>query len=122
MATRFPAPPKNLDDEGRILWRAIVRTGPLRPDQLELLRHICATIDLIERLESEQRGAPLTVKGSMGQVVSSPLVTEVRQHRALVGQLLGRLRLVSEDTSTVEARSSREAALILARARWSKAG
>lgn len=122
MAARFPQPPKNLDEDGRILWRAIVRTGPLRPDQLEMLRHACATIDLIERLEDEQRGAPLTVKGSQGQIVSSPLVTEIRQHRSLLGQLLGRLRLQSEDTSLTEAKSSREAAISLARARWSKTG
>lgn len=65
----------------------------LRPDEVRLLADGCREADIIERLEAELADAPLMVKGSMGQLVASPLVSEVRQHRAVLAGLLKSLKL-----------------------------
>jgi hypothetical protein len=40
-------------------------------------------------------------KGSMGQQVINPLISELRQHRATLASLLGRLNLPDEATDSV---------------------
>lgn len=47
----------------------------------------------MEPLEAELSDAPLMVKGSMGQLVASPLVSEIRQHRMVLASLLKSLKL-----------------------------
>jgi len=47
-------------------------------------------MDLMTHLE----GAPRVVKGSQGQDVAHPLISEIRLHRAALGALLGRVSVV----------------------------
>lgn len=91
----IPAP-KGLKTAGRKLWKATVESFELRQDEQEVLRAVCAEADLIARMEEELAGAPLTVKGSMGQLVPHPLVTELRQHRATMATLLRGMKLPDE--------------------------
>lgn len=113
--------PTGLGAKARALWRAITTAYTLRPDELSILEDICREVDLIERLETELREGPLTVRGSMGQQVASPLVQEIRQHRAVKARLLGGLALPDEDKGNSEAARS-QAGRELVTLRWGRRG
>ncbi len=85
--------PSNLGTAGKRLWRAITAEYELAAHELAILESACREADLIARLEAAAKDAPLTVKGSMGQTVASPYVTELRQHRTTQANLLKSLRL-----------------------------
>jgi len=98
MTVRQPKPPKGLDVEGRSLWRAIVADAAdqglaLDARELSWLRHAGKLADRIGELEGALDGADMIVPGHAKQPVANPLLTEVRQHQALLAQMLGRLRL-----------------------------
>lgn len=112
--------PANLGDEARKLWIGITKQFELRPDELRILEDACRAIDVVERLEEEFEGSDTMVKGSMGQLVASPLLTELRQYRALIAQLLKKLNLPDEDGRQAESTSS--AARKAANARWQRRG
>lgn len=107
------AAPRGLKTAGRKLWKATVEMYELRQDELEVLRAVCAEADLISRMEEELDGADLTVKGSMGQLVPHPLVTELRQHRATMAALLRGMKL-PDDAGDAVSNQQREAA----QSRW----
>lgn len=111
----IPAP-KGLKSAGRKVWKATVEAYELRQDELEVLRAVCAEADLIARMEDELAEAPLTVKGSMGQLVPHPLVTELRQHRATMAALLRGMKLPDEGGEGAS-NQQREAA----NSRWAQA-
>ncbi|MGI8753583.1 MAG: hypothetical protein ACR2MN_14975 [Acidimicrobiales bacterium] len=98
----------------------MLRTGPLRGDRLRLLEDACREADLIDELVAELKGAPKIVLGSQRQQVANPLISEVRQHRAVLSGLLRALDLPESDLAAGEAQQAREAATALARARWSR--
>lgn len=83
MSARMPA---NLSPEGKRLWKSILDVhGPsLGPDAMRILVDACREADVIGRIEDQLRTSDLMVRGSQGQLVASPLVSEVRQHRALI--------------------------------------
>jgi len=117
----MPTPPKGLAKGGRDLWKAVVKTATLRPDHLRILQDACFECDLIDDLQASLKGAPQTVRGSQGQEVAHPLITELRQHRSTLSTLLRALRLADSDTSAVDAsRAATESAIGLARARWDR--
>lgn len=101
------------------LWRAITAKYELRADELRVLEDACRESDLIDALAEEAAGAATVVKGSQGQPVINPLISEVRQHRSTLAALLRQLKLPDE-ADTSEARST--AARSAANARWSKRG
>lgn len=112
-------PPAGLGSKARAVWTDLTETYEFRADELRVLEDSCREIDLIERLDEELKTADLVVKGSMGQPVSSPLVTEIRQHRATLARLFAALKIPAE-TDTPAARSS--AARKAANARWGARG
>jgi hypothetical protein len=115
--------PTGLGPKSRKLWRAITGDYDLRVDELRVLEDACREIDLIDRLETELRDSPLMVKGSMGQKVASPLVQELRQHRAVLARLLAQLKLpddTSEQAGQTPESSRSTAARTAATARWSR--
>lgn len=85
--------PADLQKPGRALWRRITSEFDLSadPDKAELLFQACRTADQIAELDEAAAEAPLTVRGSMGQPVISPLIAEARVQRSLLGQLLARM-------------------------------
>ena len=113
-----PPPPESLGEAGARFWREIVAVYTLRPDETRLLLDACGEVDLVDRLAAALRDAPLTVRGSQGQEVASPLVTELRQHRAGLASLLRALRLDDADSDGLTAADKSAAARAAARARW----
>lgn len=109
--------PEYLGTKATVLWRDITKKFTLRSDELRILEDACREIDLVERLEDELRDSPLQVRGSQGQMVSSPLVSELRQHRVVVKALLGSLKL--PDESGEQSGDASSPARRAASARWS---
>lgn len=94
------AAPKGLGSIGKKLWRETTSKYVMRQDELEVLKAACSEADLIDRMEDALKDAPLTVEGSQGQLVAHPLVQELRQHRATMAGLLGRLKLPDEESES----------------------
>lgn len=107
--------PEYLGTKATVVWRDITGKFTLRSDELRILEDACREIDLVERLEEELRDSPLMVRGSQGQLVSSPLVSELRQHRVVVKALLGSLKLPDESGQSGDVSSPARSA---ANARW----
>lgn len=119
--TRRPAVPAGSGDKAKKLWHSVVQTFELSGAELRILEDACREVDLIERLEKELKSAELVVSGSMGQPVASPLVQEIRQHRATFARLIAALKLPEEPAG--EGGGSRSSsARSAAEARWGKRG
>lgn len=113
--------PKGLAAGGRALWRDVTKHHALRPDSLRILSDACFECDLIDDLQSALKDAPTTTRGSMGQEVIHPLISELRAHRATLATLLRGLSLADTDVSAVDAaRAATVSAIGLARARWDR--
>lgn len=105
MNTTTPHKPDDFGARAAELWDRITADYELRVDEVELLVEACREVDVIERLEAELRDAPLSVKGGRGQVISHPLLGEVRQHRAVLKSLLGGLKLTDQADGERRART-----------------
>lgn len=111
--------PSNMGPKSKAFWTAITSEYELRADELRILEDACREIDLIEKMEKEMRTQPLTVQGSMGQIVAHPLTQELRQHRAIFKTLIAALKFEDGDS---DAGSRSASAAELARARWGGRG
>ncbi len=114
--SKVPAP-EGLEKAGAKLFTDIANKWSLRPDELRVLEDACAEADLVDDLKAAMAGQDRLVKGSQGQLVINPLISEQRQHRTAMASLLKQLRLPDE-ADTAEARSTQ--ARSAANARWSK--
>ena len=114
-----PKAPAKLGPAGRALWSSIAPVFELRPDELRILVDACREADLIERLHDELATADLTTRGSMGQEVASPFVSEIRQHRTVLAGLLGKLKIPDSPAGAARKKAqTSESARSAARARW----
>jgi hypothetical protein len=114
-----PKKPRGLKEAGTDLWDSVSSKYRLRPDEWRILIDAAREADLVARLEDELVDAPLMVKGSQGQLVASPLVSEVRQHRAVLAQLLGKLKLPDSPQESARKKAEvSEKARMAARVRW----
>jgi hypothetical protein len=100
-----PKPPKGLGERGLELWHRIVagyEGFDEAPEKLILLEEAARTADLVARLQAAvDADDDLTTKGSMGQRVASPHLTELRQYRTQLASLLNRLVAgAGEDSDT----------------------
>lgn len=88
-----PRMPKGFGSAGQKLWKTVLDSFELddEPHKLEILAHACRVSDTIAELDRATANEPLTVRGSAGQMVIHPLISEVRFQRALLAQLLARL-------------------------------
>jgi len=110
--------PADLADSGARMWREISTRWALRPDELRILEDACREADLIDDLATAARGADKLVRGSQGQLVINPLISELRQHRATLASLTAKLALPDENGAEARSTAARKAAA----ARWSKTG
>lgn len=111
--------PTDLGDAGRRLWDQISGTYKLRADELRVLEDAAHEADLIATLNGGLVDAPLLVRGSQGQEVINPLISELRQHRATLASLLRQLKLPDE-AAPQQSRSSQAREAV--NARWSRRG
>jgi hypothetical protein len=95
--------PAGLAKAGKALWKSMHDEFDFteEPHKLQLLTQTCRVADIVAELDEAADEAPLTVKGSMGQVVISPFIAEARAQRGLLAQLIGRLGL--PDTDEIQA-------------------
>jgi hypothetical protein len=121
MMAAKPKMPARFGSEGKLLWTSITRLHELGPDAVRVLTDACREADIVQRLEDELRDSDLMVRGSQGQLVASPLVSEVRQHRAVLSGLLKAMKLpmTTSDAQRADELVS-EQARAAARARWDK--
>ncbi len=100
-----PRKPAGLKAAGTRLWDAVNAEFDLEaePHKVELLTQACRTTDVIARLQRVvDTTEDLRVRGSQGQPVSIPELAELRQYRALLAQLMGRLGLPDTDEAIAE--------------------
>lgn len=117
MATEAP---EGLADGGERLWSEITGVYELRPDELSTLEDVCRLTDMTDALEQAwaDDGRPLTTKGSMGQLVTHPLISEIRTHRMARNVLWRQLKLPDVGgAGAVEPNQHRSAA----QSRWTAA-
>lgn len=114
--------PAGLREAGRELWDSIAEHDPpyeLRPDEVRILIDACREADVVAQLEEAQEDAPLMVRGSMGQEVISPYISELRQHRTVLAGLLKALKLPDTPAGASRKReTTSDQARAAARARW----
>jgi hypothetical protein len=108
--------PADLGERGSALWDSVTSGYGLRPDELSILADACHEADVIELLKAEFESRELITTGSMGQDVAAPHVSEIRQHRTTLANLLGKLRL--PDESGAGTSTSSEAGRALVNQRW----
>lgn len=106
--------PEGLNRRGAALWDSITGKYELRADEITVLEDACFEADLIDDLRASLVDAPRLVKGSMGQQVINPMISEVRQHAATLKSLLASLKL--PDESGERPNQQRDAA----NSRWTK--
>lgn len=125
--------PSGLGIQGRALWRQIAADwaeNNVVPDAREhrLLADACHEADTLAILQAEIDAAvaagSLTTRGSMGQVVTHPHVSEVRRSRAFIAAQLKALQLdvpeAKAETRKYQTRS--EQARAAANKRWANRG
>ncbi len=98
MANEQAKMPRGLGVSGRRLWRAVadeLAEDGLKPSAIERiwLDSACRMHDQAVILEAELAGAPRMTRGSMGQDVANPLVSELRQLHLAVNQTLSRIKM-----------------------------
>lgn len=101
-ATQTPKP-HGLRKAGSKLWDDIVADYSLNPDRIRMLYDACLEADIVDRVQAELDVSPLQVTGSMGQLVPSPLLSEIRQHR---GNLQSLLKALNLPLTSVQAKSA----------------
>lgn len=115
--------PTGLNDAGKKLWKNITKEYEFRPDELAVLEDACRTSDIIADMEEAwtDQGRPMTTTGSQGQLVTHPLISELRQYRGARASLLRQLKLPdagSTDAGGALSAKNRAAA----NARWARRG
>lgn len=114
--------PDHLAESGRKIWAAVTERYDLRADELRILEDACSEADVIDLLRGELATSGLTARGSMGQPVANPLLSEIRQHRTVLGSLMRQLKLPEDGDEGRDAGERSSKAREAAQARWSRRG
>lgn len=101
---------------GEVVWDELTEAYTFSPGELELVRQVAHTVDLIAELDRDLAKQPLTVPGSMGQPRANPLLAAVSAQRRVLEQLLRALALPFPDE--VEGRRRSPEKVAAAQARW----
>lgn len=114
-------PPEGLQTRGCHFWIDTVSSFDLSDAEQQLLTEVCRTLDNLDDLAEviERDGA--TTKGSMGQTVVHPALTEARGQRLVLHRLLAALQLPDEDGQTIST-ATQTRATTASRARWQRTG
>lgn len=112
--------PSGIGTSGTPLWSAVTGTYELRPDELRVLEAACRTLDELNRIEKALTTAPLTVKGSQGQEVAHPLLSQAVAHRRLYAGLVKQLDLPDEAGGSAVPSALSEKRRTAANMRWAE--
>ncbi|AOT04942.1 hypothetical protein [Arthrobacter sp. U41] len=115
MAADKPAAPRELAPRGRKFWRLTVEVHELEPEELELLREACRTLDNLDALGRAIRVDGSMVKGSEGQSRIHPAFAEMRGAQVVLGRLLKQLAFPEPEAEQSEASKRAQKA---AQERW----
>jgi len=115
--------PRKLGSAGRKLWKSVTDTFDFvdEPHKLELLEKAARTADKIAKFEAltDELGDNLTSKGSAGQLIVHPYVTEIRNQTKLLESLLASMKLPATDEELLaQAEQRSRAGKTAASARW----
>lgn len=117
-------PPRDLSDAGSALWIAVVADlesdWELDAREVALLAQACKMADQLAELDAAVAVDGATVRGSRGQTVIHPGVSEGRALRLAQLRLLGSIEL-ADPTSALKASTPAQArARAAAQARWAQ--
>lgn len=114
--------PAGLAEAGSALWFDVASRYKMRPDERAVLEDACRTTDMVAALDDAwaEDGRPMTTKGSMGQLVTHPLISELRQHRTARAALLRQLKLPDLDEAGDESGARPNQHRSAAQTRWAK--
>ncbi len=116
-ADRLPRAPAGLSSRGQRFWRDTLAEFDLTDAELAILTEACRTLDDLDRLAGAVAAHGVMVKGSAGQDVINPALTEARGQRAVLHRLLAALALPDPDGKTVPTTTSLNARRA-AQSRW----
>ena len=91
-------PPEGIGDRALALWREVLGTFELMPQEVAVLRETVRVVDRLERLDQA-----VQEDGAMVDGRPHPAMVEARQQQIILGRLLTTLRL-PEDWESVESR------------------
>jgi P27 family predicted phage terminase small subunit len=95
--------PPGLGKRGTAFWKAVTKTYDIeRPDEVELLMEACRIMSLCDSLRETVERDGFTAKGSTGQTVAHPLLTELRANRSELRHVLRQLGLPSPEISEAD--------------------
>lgn len=112
----IPAPPNGLNKAGVAAWRSIAGQFEFHTGELEILRHLCKTIDEISELEKVLTETGPLIVGSRGQRVLNPIYQQLTTHRTLLDRLMLSLALPADGEQVGRRRSPQ--AKQAAQSRW----
>jgi P27 family predicted phage terminase small subunit len=115
---RPPSAPKDLQVEGRKLWRQAVDEFELNPVELALLYQLCLTVDELAAMKADLAEMGTIVAGSRNQPRVNPLLGAIVSHRKLADQLAVALGLPLAGEAVGRRRSA--AAKQAVNSRWAK--
>jgi hypothetical protein len=101
---RQQRPPKGLASAGRALWRDVQGGYVLDPAEEAILLQMCRLTDELGRLADELAAQNATVKGSRGQSIVNPLVSEIRLTSVALAKLAKALDLPQPKSATAARR------------------
>jgi phage terminase small subunit len=116
--SRPPSAPRDLQVEGRKLWRQAVDEFDLNPVELALLYQLCLTVDELAAMKRDLAEMGTVVMGSRNQPRVNPLLGAIVSHRKLADQLAVALGLPLAGEMVGRRRSA--AAKQAVNSRWSK--
>lgn len=98
MAESLPSsPPAGLGRRGSEFWRTVAEGFELAVDEHELLLEVARQLDLVEALQEQIDLDGVVSRGSTGQLVAHPAISQIHTGRQLLGRLLAQLSLPDED-------------------------
>jgi hypothetical protein len=93
--------PAGLGARGKRYWSTIQGAFELSDSEQEVLLEVCRTLDSLDALDAAVTEQGAVVRGSAGQPVVNPAITEARGMRALLHRLMAAMALPDEDGATM---------------------
>lgn len=121
---KLPPAPADLGKPGKALWAAILSDldagWELDARELHLLARACRTEDELRQLDAAVDEDGPTAKGSRGQVVVHPALSEARQLRLVQLRLLSAIELADPRSAVRSATPAQARGRRAAESRWAR--